>query len=63
MIKYNLSLLLFTYFFSLFFVIIEQIHSISAESPNVKIFPECGGLTDHRVYFTVNGFNPNGNVH
>src|SRR5215210_506863 len=63
MIKYNLSFLLFTYFFSLIFVIIEQIHSISAESPNVEIFPECGGLTDHRVYFTVSGFNPNGNVH
>jgi hypothetical protein len=45
------------------FVIIEQIHSISAESPNVEIFPECGGFTDHRAYFTVNGFNPNGNVH
>ena len=49
--------------FSAIFVIIEQIHSISAESPNVEIFPECGALTDHRVYFPVNGFNPNGNVH
>jgi hypothetical protein len=63
MINYILSLFLFTYFFSLFFVIIEQIHSISAESPNVKIFPPCGSLTDHRVYFTLNGFSPNGNVH
>jgi hypothetical protein len=46
----------------LLFVIIEQIQSIRAESPNVEIFPSCGALTDHRVYFTINGFNHNGNV-
>ena len=56
MINYILSLFLLYIFFSLF-VIIEQIHSISAESPTVDIFPECGALTDHKIYFTLNGFN------
>ncbi|MFB5599568.1 MAG: hypothetical protein ACE5SW_05000 [Nitrososphaeraceae archaeon] len=37
--------------------------SADAESPNVTIFPECGSTFDHRIFFSVNGFNPNGIVH
>src|SRR5215210_6897845 len=62
MINYILSFLLLPIFFSLC-VIIEQIQSISAQSPTIQIFPECGALSDHKIFFTVNGFNPNGNVH
>ena len=40
-----------------------EIIPIVAESPIVKIFPDCGALIDHKIFFTVNGFSPNGNVH
>lgn len=40
-----------------------EIIPIVAESPIVKIFPDCGALSDHKIFFTVNGFSPNGNVH
>lgn len=63
MIKYNLSLFPFLFMYFLLFAIIDRVPSISAiESPSVEIFPECGSLNDHRVYFTADGFNLNGNV-
>jgi hypothetical protein len=40
-----------------------RVHNISAESPTVEIFPECRTLPDHKIFFTVNGFISNGNVH
>ncbi|MGI9012336.1 MAG: hypothetical protein ACR2F1_14290 [Nitrososphaeraceae archaeon] len=63
MIKYILSLDLLTIILFLLTTIEEVLYISAAESPSVEIFPECGSLYNHRVYFTVNGFNPNGNVH
>src|SRR5680860_1456217 len=40
-----------------------EIVPIFAESPTVKIFPNCGALSDHKIFFTVTSFSPNGNVH
>jgi len=40
-----------------------EIVPIFAESPIVKIFPDCGALSNHKIFFTVNSFSPNGNVH
>jgi hypothetical protein len=40
-----------------------EIIPIVAEPPIVKIFPDCRALSDHKIFFTVNGFSPNGNVH
>jgi hypothetical protein len=37
--------------------------SVNAQFPIVRISPECGTMRDHRIDFTVNGFNPNGNIH
>ena len=41
---------------------ILEIVSVNSEFPIVRISPECR-TRDHRIDFTVNGFNPNGNVH
>ena len=40
-----------------------EIIPIAAETPIVKIFPDCGALSAHKIFFKVNGFSPNGNVH
>jgi hypothetical protein len=40
-----------------------EISLIYSTSPIVKISPECGTLRDHRINFTVNGFNSNGNIY
>ena len=37
--------------------------TIYAIKPIVQVSPECGKLSDHRVNFTVNGFNRDGNVY
>lgn len=43
--------------------IILGIVSVNAEFPIVRISPECGTMRDHRIDFTVNGFNPDGIVY
>jgi hypothetical protein len=63
MIQYillSLHILLISFF--TISIILEPV-SINADSPIARISPECGILRDHRIDFTVNGFNPNGNVH
>jgi hypothetical protein len=40
-----------------------EIVPITAETPIVKIFPDCGALNDHKIFLKVTGFSPNGNVH
>src|SRR5215207_3733450 len=57
-----LSLVFLTISFFIYSIKMEII-PIVAESPIVKIFPDCGALSDHKIFFTVNGFSPNGNVH
>ena len=57
-----LSLVFLTISFFIYSIKAEII-PIVAEPPIVKIFPDCGALSDHKIFFTVNGFNPNGNVH
>jgi hypothetical protein len=37
--------------------------AVTYTSPIVKISPECGTLRDHRINFTVNDFNSNGNIY
>jgi len=64
MIIYDLLLLLVSLTISFFIYDIKvEIVPIVAESPIVKIFPECGALSDHKIFFEVTGFSPNGNVH
>jgi hypothetical protein len=57
----SLSLVFLTISFFIYSIKAEII-PIVAESPIVKIFPDCGALSDHKIFFTVNGFSPNGNV-
>src|SRR5829696_4756087 len=61
----SIILLSFVFLTISFFIysIKMEIIPIVAEPPIVKIFPDCGALSDHKIFFTVNGFNPNGNVH
>ncbi|HEU4481996.1 MAG TPA: hypothetical protein VFR65_02980 [Nitrososphaeraceae archaeon] len=66
MIIYDLLLLLSLVSLTISFFIYDikvEIVPIVAESPIVKIFPECGALSDHKIFFEVTGFSPNGNVH
>ena len=58
----SLSLVFLTISFFIYSIKAEII-PIVAEPPIVKIFPDCGALSDHKIFFTVDGFNPNGNVH
>ena len=59
-----LSVLLFFLTISFFINGIKvEIIPIAAETPIVKIFPDCGALSAHKIFFKVNGFSPNGNVH
>jgi len=55
-------LVLLTVSFFIYNVKVEIV-PITAETPIVKIFPDCGALNDHKIFFKVNGFSPNGNVH
>lgn len=57
-----LSLVSLTISFFIYDIKVEIV-PIVAESPIVKIFPECGALSDHKIFFEVTGFSPNGNVH
>ncbi|MGZ5547613.1 MAG: hypothetical protein ACXWFZ_06635 [Nitrososphaeraceae archaeon] len=61
----NYIVLLSLVFLTIFFIysIKAEIVPIFAESPSVKIFPNCGALSDHKIFFTVTSFSPNGNVH
>jgi hypothetical protein len=66
MIIYDLLLLLSLVSLMISFFIYDikvEIVPIVAESPIVKIFPDCGALSDHKIFFEVTGFSPNGNVH
>ena len=66
MIIYDLLLLLSLVSLTISFFIYDikvEIVPIVAESPIVKIFPDCGALSDHKIFFEVTGFSPNGNVH
>jgi hypothetical protein len=64
MINYILLLSLVFLTISFFIYSIKaEVVPIFAESPTVKIFPNCGALSDHKIFFTVTSFNPNGNVH
>ena len=58
--KRNLSFLSLSFILSFFLMDVEL---YSSTSPIVKILPECGTLKDHRINFTVNGFNSNGNIY
>jgi hypothetical protein len=49
--------------FIIYFLLYVEIALIYSTSPIVKISPECGTLRDHRINFTVNGFNSNGNIY
>lgn len=57
-----LSLVSLTISFFIYDIKVEIV-PIVAESPIVKIFPDCGALSDHKIFFEVTGFSPNGNVH
>ena len=59
--KRNLSLLSLSFILSFSLMDIEL--NYSSTDPIVKISPECGTLKDHRINFTVNGFNSNGNIY
>lgn len=59
--KRNLSFLSLSFILSFFLMDVEL--NYSSTSPIVKISPECGTLKDHRINFTVNGFNSNGNIY
>ncbi len=59
--KGNLSFLSLSFILSFFLMGVEL--NYSSTSPIVKISPECGSLKDHRINFTVNGFNSNNNIH
>ena len=37
--------------------------SVNTEFTIVRVSPDCGTMRDHRIDFTVNGFNPQGNVY
>jgi len=64
MIIYILLLSLVSLTISFFIYDIKvEIVPIVAESPIVKIFPDCGALSNHKIFFEVTGFSPNGNVH
>lgn len=59
----NLSFLILPF---IIFVLLLNVGGIAltySTSPIVKISPECGTLRDHRINFTVNGFNSNGNIY
>lgn len=58
----SLSLVSLTISFFIYDIKVEIV-PIVAESPIVKIFPDCGALSAHKIFFKVNGFSPNGNVH
>jgi hypothetical protein len=49
--------------FIISFLLSVEIALIYSTTPTVKISPECGTLRDHRINFTVNGFNSNGNIY
>lgn len=55
----SLSLVSLTISFFIYDIKVEIV-PIVAESPIVKIFPDCGALSDHKIFFKVNGFSPNG---
>ncbi len=57
-----LSLVSLTISFFIYDIKVEIV-PIVAESPIVKIFPDCGALSNHKIFFEVTGFSPNGNVH
>ena len=67
-IKFNIlfnnksSLFLLPIFF-LLFVIIEQVHYLVQNLQLLRYFQNAESLTDHKIFFTVNGFISNGNVH
>ena len=42
--------------------LVEPSH-IYAVKPIVQVSPDCGKLSDHRVNFTANGFNRDGNIY
>jgi hypothetical protein len=67
MINYILLLSLSFVFLTISFFIYgiqgEIVPFVAAETSNVKIFPDCGSITDHKIFFMVKGFSPNGNVH
>ena len=58
-----LSLVFFNDIFFYLYIKAEIIPIVAEPLPIVKIFPDCGALSDHKIFFTVNGFSPNGNVH
>jgi hypothetical protein len=63
MIQYILLSLAILSISSFTISIILEIVSVNAEFPIVRISPERGTTRDHKIDFTVNGFNPNKNVH
>ena len=60
-----MKLLLFPLIIIIVFILntLSEHATIYAIEPIVQVSPECGKLSDHRVNFTVNGFNRNGNVY
>ena len=56
-------IIFFISFIISFFLIDIKVDLIYSTSPIVKISPECGSLGDHRINFTVNGFNNNSNIY
>jgi hypothetical protein len=59
----NFSFLSLSFIISFFLFSVGGIILTYSTSPIVKISPECGTLRDHRINFTVNGFNNNGNIY
>ena len=59
----NLSFLGSLFIILFFLLNVGGIALTYSTSPIVKISPECGTLRDHRINFTVNGFNSNGNIY
>ena len=59
----NFSFLSLSFIISFFLLSVGGIILTYSTSPIVKISPECGTLRDHRINFTVNGFNSNGNIY
>ena len=63
-ISLSLSIIIFFISFTISFFLIDiKIDLIYSTSPIVNISPECGSLRDHRINFTVNGFNNNSNIY
>ena len=58
----KVSIFILSIVVSYFFLNLEIVLVYSI-SPIVKISPECGEIEDHRVNFTGNGFNKNGNIY